>query len=450
VRIGRKPLESLEYPPSRHETPLLWGFDSTLSGCGSLPIFGEFRKELGGPRNANPLGKEVDMNANSHARMAVALLAAAVATSLVVPLAGPAKADHVGTVTVTPPLGVEVVDVCAPFVVTTSGGTSPDDALVDVEVVGSTPVQFCVPEVGLHPKLIDPSTGDLGPGPVEADGTIGGEARTEPGTILGEGEFTFGIRSPSAGAFDITVFVEEPGGPNDNNDPDTGEPTDTASQIVVLGGGNGGGTEVPGATELVTQLDCVPEEARNPSGSTHDFFCRATGSADGPIAGAEVNFGVTNGPNDDEVGASSCGFTDSNGVATCSYDDRKGAKSTPGTDTVEAYTGPDRATSENLDAINSTFAGKKKIKSKVVLKRKLKGKVKSPAKVCKRGRKVLVKKARKGRDRVVAKRRTNKRGKFTVAKRRATREGRFYAVAKLKRKPTLNCRPDRSRKVRRR
>jgi hypothetical protein len=120
-------------------------------------------------------------------RLTSAVTAAAVAATLLVPLAGTAKADHVGSVTVTPPFGIDFVDICSPFLVTTSGGTSPENALVDVEVVGSTPVQFCVPEAGLNSVLIDPQTGDLGPGPVEADGTIGGEARTAPSTVVDEG-----------------------------------------------------------------------------------------------------------------------------------------------------------------------------------------------------------------------------------------------------------------------
>lgn len=35
--------------------------------------------------------------------------------------------------------------------------------------------------------------------------------------------------------------MEEPGGPNDNDDPDEGEPQDTASLTVESGGGGGGG-----------------------------------------------------------------------------------------------------------------------------------------------------------------------------------------------------------------
>jgi len=95
-----------------------------------------------------------------------------------------------------------------------------------------------LPTTGVNPVLIDPTTGDLGGG---SDCAIGGEATADASALPGEGDFTFGIVSAASGSFDITVFVEEPGGPNDNDDPDEGEPQDTASLIVGSGGGGGGG-----------------------------------------------------------------------------------------------------------------------------------------------------------------------------------------------------------------
>ncbi|MBA2273758.1 MAG: hypothetical protein H0W55_11855 [Actinobacteria bacterium] len=129
--------------------------------------------------------------------------------ALVVPLSGTALASHVATVTVTPPVGIKASGVCSPFLVTTSGGTNPVGARVDVEVVGTTPLQFCLPPAGSNPVLIDPATGDLGSGPVEVDGDIGGEAVTRAAVALGEGSFTFGIESAVVGTADITAFVEE-------------------------------------------------------------------------------------------------------------------------------------------------------------------------------------------------------------------------------------------------
>jgi hypothetical protein len=161
-----------------------------------------------------------------------------------------AHATHVGTVSITPSNSTVVADVCGPFLVQTQGGTDPVGAVVDVEVVGATPVEFCLPAAGVNPVLIDPSMGDLGDG---TDGTVGGEASAEASAIPDEGDFTFGIIAPASGSFDITVFVEEPGGPNDNDDPDTGEPQDGATATVGSGGG-GSGSDVASTVTLTRSL----------------------------------------------------------------------------------------------------------------------------------------------------------------------------------------------------
>ena len=140
-------------------------------------------------------------------------------------------------VSITPAVGTVVAEVCGPFLVQTQGGSDPIGAVVDVEVVGATPVKFCLPATGVNHVLIDPTTRDLGGG---SDGTIGGEATADASALPGEGDSTFGIVSSASGSFDITVFVEEPGGPNDNDDPDEGEPQDTASLMVGSGGGGSG------------------------------------------------------------------------------------------------------------------------------------------------------------------------------------------------------------------
>jgi len=145
-----------------------------------------------------------------------------------------AHASHVGTVSITPSVGTVVADVCGPFLVRTQAGTDPIGAVVDVEAVGTTPVEFCLPAAGVNPVLIDPTTGDLGDG---ADGTIGGEATANASALPNQGAFTFGIISAASGSFGITVFVEEPGGPNDNDDPDTDEPQDSASVTIRPGSG---------------------------------------------------------------------------------------------------------------------------------------------------------------------------------------------------------------------
>ncbi len=367
--------------------------------------------------------------------------------ALVVPLSGTALASHVGTVTITPPVGIEATGVCSPFLVTTSGGTDSVGARVDVEVIGTSPIQFCLPAAGLNPVLIDPATGDLGPGPVEVDGDIGGEAVTRAAVALGLGSFTFGIESAATGTADITAFVEEGVG---NDDPDPGEPTDSASQIFVLGDGGGGSPEVPGATTQVTSLDCVPENASNPSGSAHNFFCYATGAGGAAITGAEVNFDVTGGPNAARVGPTACSFTDANGVAQCEY--RDGGGSPSGTDSITAYTGPSLASSLNRDQVRNTFTSGgsvvKRLKSRVSIAKRFKGKVRSRAGKCESRRKVVLKKVRKGPDRRIGRDRTNKRGGYRIAK--PGTKGRVYAVAKRKKLPTKICKKARSRTVRRR
>jgi hypothetical protein len=162
-----------------------------------------------------------------HTRVRTTAVMVAVVALLILPTV--AHASHVGTVSITPAVGTVVADLCGPFLVQTQGGDDPIGAVVDVEVEGTTPVEFCLPASGVNPVLIDPTTGDLGDG---TDGTIGGEATADASTLPGEGDFTFGIVSPASGSFDITVFVEDPGGPNDNDDPDEGEPQDTASLTV--------------------------------------------------------------------------------------------------------------------------------------------------------------------------------------------------------------------------
>lgn len=235
-----------------------------------------------------------------------------------------------------------------------------------------------------------------------------------------------------------------------NDDPDPGEPIDTASQIFVTGGGSGGGTEVPGATAQVTSLDCVPENASNPSGTAHNFFCYATGAGGAAITGAEVNFDVTEGPNGAEVGPTACGFSDANGVAQCRYRDANGSPA--GTDSITGYTGPSRGSSLNMDQVHNTFTSggsvAKRVKSRVTIAKRFKGKVRSRAGKCESRRRVVLKKVRKGPDRKIGKDKTNKRGGYKITKRHM--KGRVYAIAKRKNLPTKTCKKARSKTVRRR
>jgi len=93
-----------------------------------------------------------------HARArAVAIMVAAAVALLMLPTV--AHASHVGTVSITPSVGTVVADVCGPFLVRTQAGTDPIGAVVDVEAVGTTPVEFCLPAAGVNPVLIDSTTG---------------------------------------------------------------------------------------------------------------------------------------------------------------------------------------------------------------------------------------------------------------------------------------------------
>ena len=117
-------------------------------------------------------------------RPTLAALVLGLVAGTVPALSGPALASHVDSVTVAPPVAAVPQDTCEPIVVTTSGGTNPQDALVDVEVrsteillnEAAADVTFCLPggpEI-INPVDIDPTTGDLGVGSVDTDGIIGG------------------------------------------------------------------------------------------------------------------------------------------------------------------------------------------------------------------------------------------------------------------------------------
>jgi hypothetical protein len=144
----------------------------------------------------------------------------------------------------------------------------------------------------------------------------------------------------------------------------------------------------------------------------------------------------------------------------CEYTDSLGAGSPDGTDTIlgfadldSAAPGPEAGAPD--DEIRTTFGagkGATKVKSRVSIKRKFQGAIKSAVGKCKKGRKVAIKKVRKGRDKVVARDKTNKRGKYKVRKRKV--HGRFYSVAKRKKITakggTVVCKSGRSKTVRRR
>jgi len=96
-----------------------------------------------------------------HARArTVAIMVAAAVALLILPTV--AHASHVGTVSITPAVGTVVADVCGPFLVQTQGGTDPIGAVVDVEVVGTAAVDFCLPAAGVNPRPDRPNDGGSG------------------------------------------------------------------------------------------------------------------------------------------------------------------------------------------------------------------------------------------------------------------------------------------------
>lgn len=82
---------------------------------------------------------------------------------------------------------------------------------------------------------------------------------------------------------------------------------------------------------------------------------------------------------------------------------------------------------------------------------RFKGRVRSERRRCRSGRRVVVKKVRRGPDRTVARDTTNRRGKWAKAHRKG-RRGRYYAIARRKTFSTPNanvvCRRARSRTIR--
>ncbi|HVM15361.1 MAG TPA: hypothetical protein VM287_13670, partial [Egibacteraceae bacterium] len=192
------------------------------------------------------------------------------------------------------------------------------------------------------------------------------EAGNEDSVII-HGQFTtdangrviFGIRSNQPGEVQVTAFAEgqdpDCAATTVNNTPDApagqcSEPQDTATKTFTAGGQAGANT-----------LDCEPEFATNNMSrgdTTHTFTCTVTNRAGDPIAGVEVDFIVTAGPNSDNTaipgnqpvtgtcttstgteGGQGAGTV---GVATCSYDEDADLEAgEPGTDTIVAFVDQD-------------------------------------------------------------------------------------------------------------
>jgi hypothetical protein len=95
-----------------------------------------------------------------------------------------------------------------------------------------------------------------------------------------------------------------------------------------------------------------------------------------------------------------------------------------------------------------TQTGKPRVESRIGIRGKFRGKVRSPRNACERRRTVVLKKKRPGRDKTVGRDRTNRRGVWRINKPNA--RGRFYARVKRQEKRNVICLGDRSKTVRRR
>jgi Ca2+-binding RTX toxin-like protein len=167
---------------------------------------------------------------------------------------------------------------------TTDAGEPVEGVFVDVEQRhersdNATPndeptVSFCTPgpNDASNPSAVDATRGDLGDG---SDGTIGGETVD---TTDAQGKVSFGIRvapgngSNGTGNVLVTVFYEN----EDNDDPDTGDPQDTATK-----------TWVPSQARTI---DCTPETAANRVGRQHTVTCTVRDSNGDPAQGEGVTF----------------------------------------------------------------------------------------------------------------------------------------------------------------
>ena len=361
-------------------------------------------------------------------------------------------------------------------------------------------VAFCEPkpEDGPNPSMVDETKGDLRPPAEEPDnkGTAGGE--TVKGTDA-QGKITIGITvtggngSDGSGTVEVTAFYDtfdDQG--RDNDDPDSTEAQDKSTKTW---------TPAPqGRT-----IDCQPKTDSNPVGTEHVITCTVRDGAGRPVQGEGVTFTET-GPG--EFVGSAQQTTDANGQARATVrsqtesgtqsitatmtDDTQGNEpsevdecdraandpsNTPAgkcADTVtKTWTGGtapecsddqdndgDGATDHPADPdcdspeddSETTSVQERDEASNISIRyskrrNRFRGSVGSAEQECQVGRRVTVKKVRRGRDAVMGRTLTNDLGNWTLRKK--VRRGRFYAnVAKktfvASNGDTVNCLYDRS------
>jgi Ca2+-binding RTX toxin-like protein len=219
------------------------------------------------------------------------------------------------SMTVSPKTDSAAVGTCNAYTVTVSAGqnTPGEGATIDVEqrheraqnsTTNDEPrVFFCRPTEGPNPSDVDETRGDLRPPEENPDnqGTAGGETTTPTDS---QGRVTIGIGvapangSNGTGRVDLIFFFES----TDNDDPDSGEPQDTASKTWTPGSGAG----------AARRIDCEPETASNPIRTNHVVTCTVTDSQNRVVQGESVTFTET-GPG---TVSPTTATTDANGRAT--------------------------------------------------------------------------------------------------------------------------------------
>lgn len=145
-------------------------------------------------------------------------------------------------------------------------------------------VSFCDPDPAGGPNTsdVDESRGDLGPPTENPDnrGTTGGET---VGTTDQNGQITIGVEiapgqgSNGSGSVAVSAFFETA----DNDDPDTGEPSDSSTKTWQPAAGEPG---VPAA------LDLQPNFSSDPVGSFVEYTATVSDANGDPVEGARIEW----------------------------------------------------------------------------------------------------------------------------------------------------------------
>ena len=196
------------------------------------------------------------------------------------------------SLTISPKSDTAPAGTCNAYTITVlnSSNTPAQGATIDVEqrhersansTANDEPrVSFCVPSEGPNPSGVDESRGDLRPPAEDPDnvGTAGGETTNRTDA---NGKITIGIfvtpanGSDGSGKVDIVAFFET----TDNDDPDSGEPQDTATKTWTR-------------AEPRT-IACTPRTATNQVGTTHTVTCTVKDQFGTAVQGEGVTFTET-------------------------------------------------------------------------------------------------------------------------------------------------------------